>query len=184
MADPQNTDKLPNSLRAAASPLKATLLLSSPGSKPVSWALGSVTLPAAPADVTPTRRRHDLPPRAGEPAFAPQPEITHTFRVEEKTVAFPKAAAGVAALVLPWGVLFSLIGKISSSLQFVTPPTMMYALFVCLVGLEALILRYWAGWRLYELLGPFIGLAVVTAYVGTVGLRAARVERLKAGGKP
>jgi hypothetical protein len=31
-----------------------------------------------------------------------------------------------------------------------SPPTMMYAWFVCLVALEALILRYWIGLRLYQ----------------------------------
>jgi oligosaccharyltransferase complex subunit delta (ribophorin II) len=61
---------------------------------------------------------------------------------------------------------------------------MMYALLGCLVALEGLILRYWIGWRLYQFLPPFLALSGATAYVGTVALRAARIQRLKAGGTP
>jgi hypothetical protein len=73
---------------------------------------------------------------------------------------------------------------------------MMYAFVACLVALEGLILRYWAGWRLYQvsyqflvrnspqLLPPFLALSGATTYVGTVALRAARAQRLKAGGTP
>jgi len=73
---------------------------------------------------------------------------------------------------------------------------MMYAFFGCLVALEGLILRYWIGWRLYQvsypsgcrpnsqLLPPFLALSGATAYIGTVALRAARAQRLKAGGTP
>lgn len=181
----QNADKLPTSLRTAVSPMSAKLLLSTPGAKPVSWSLGTVALPPAPADAAAPRRRHDLPPRANEPAFAPQPEITHTFRADEKPVALPKAAAGMLALIIvPWCVLFVLIGKISGGLNWVAPQPSAYLFMGCIAGLEGLILRYWAGWRLYQLLGPFLGLSAVTAYVGTVALRAARAERLKAGGTP
>jgi oligosaccharyltransferase complex subunit delta (ribophorin II) len=93
-------------VRSLVSPLSATLLLSNPGATPLKWELGSITLPAGEAA---PRKRHDLPPREGEPAFAPLPQITHTFRADEKVIGFPKAAIGVAALILPWGVLFALV---------------------------------------------------------------------------
>lgn len=60
----------------------------------------------------------------------------------------------------------------------------MYAWFACLVALEALILSYWIGLKLYQLLPAFIGLSAVTAYVGAVALRGAREVRLREGGKP
>jgi oligosaccharyltransferase complex subunit delta (ribophorin II) len=94
-------------VRALASPLSATLLLSSPGQKPLRYELGTLSLPSD--GTTRSRRRHDLPPREGEPAFAPLPQITHTFRPDEKVIGFPKAAAGVAALVAPWALLFILV---------------------------------------------------------------------------
>ena len=109
MLTPQHSDKLPKAVRALASPVEATLLLSSPGTKPLKWDLGSLTLPISSQDVP--RKRHDLPPRAGEPAFAPLPEITHTFRPDEKVIGTTKALVGVVALILPWGFLFALVRK-------------------------------------------------------------------------
>lgn len=78
----------------------------------------------------------------------------------------------------------SQVGKVSSNIQFGAPPAMVYAFLGCLFALEGLILRYWIGWRLYQLLPPFIVLSGATAYVGAVALRGTRAERLKAGGKP
>lgn len=59
----------------------------------------------------------------------------------------------------------------------------MYAWFGSLIALEALILSYWIGLKLYQLLPAFIGLSSVSAYVGIVALRHAREARLRAGGK-
>ncbi|KAL1413632.1 hypothetical protein Q8F55_001410 [Vanrija albida] len=178
-----DTAKPPRALAATTGALNARLLLSNGDEhKPLSFPLGVVELPGS--ALQPQRKRHSLPPRAGEPAFAPQGDLFHTFKEEEREVAFVKAAAGVAIVVVPWALLLALIGNISNNLQFQTPPSAIYAFLACLVGLEGLILRYWIGWRLYQLLPPFLALSAVTAYVGTVALRAARAQRLKAGGAP
>ncbi|WOO76608.1 Dolichyl-diphosphooligosaccharide--protein glycosyltransferase subunit 2 [Vanrija pseudolonga] len=177
-----DTAKPPLGLAVTSGALNARLLLSDGDArKPLSFPLGVLELPGS---GEPARKRHSLPPRAGEPAFAEQGYLFHTFKEEEREIAFVKSVTGVVGVLAPWALLVLLINNVAPNLQFQTPPTAMYAFLACLVGLEGLILRYWIGWRLYQLLPPFLALAAVTAYVGTVALRAARAQRLKAGGAP
>jgi oligosaccharyltransferase complex subunit delta (ribophorin II) len=173
-----DTAKIPSRLAQTSGALEASLVLSHNGDG-YKTTLGRFSLPASALTEKPA------PPTLGNGIyFAPQPEITHTFRPDEKEIPVIKASLGAFAVFAPWMTLIALVGSVWPSVTVKSPPTMMYAWFVCLVALEALILRYWIGLRLYQLLPPFIGLGAITAYVGTVALRAARVERLKAGGAP
>ncbi|GMK56707.1 hypothetical protein CspeluHIS016_0305470 [Cutaneotrichosporon spelunceum] len=173
-----DTAKIPQALAHTSGVLEASLVLSN-GAEGYKTTLGGFSLPESslsekPADRTLGNGIH----------FTPQPEITHTFREDEKEIPAIKSILGAFAVITPWMTLVALIGAVWPNLQLKKPPTMMYAWFVCLVALEALILRYWIGLRLYQLLPPFIVLGAITAYVGTIALRAARVERLKDGGTP
>lgn len=60
-------------------------------------------------------------------------------------------------------------------------PTITSILFLLsLVGLEALILKYWINWRLYQLLPPFLALGVISAYIGKVALGQVQKRRIAA----
>ncbi|OCF31126.1 oligosaccharyltransferase complex subunit delta (ribophorin II) [Kwoniella heveanensis BCC8398] len=161
-----------------------TLLLSALDTlQPLSYPLGELTLPSS--ILLPTARgRHDLPPRQGEPAFKPEQEIAHTFKEDEKTVGLAKAGLGVIVTLLPWGLLFGLLGKIFPSLNFQTPPVSSYVFLLVLTAIEGLIFVYWVGLKLYQLLPAFLGLSVIATYTGIVALRELRARRLKAGGAP
>ncbi|WVR05815.1 hypothetical protein IAU60_002840 [Kwoniella sp. DSM 27419] len=161
-----------------------TLLLSSLDTlEPLSYPLGELSLPASVLQPV-ARGRHDLPPRQGEPAFQREQEIQHTFKEEEKTVGWTKAVLGTIVTLAPWGVLLSLLGKISPSLNLQTPPVSSYVFLLVLAAIEGLIVVYWVGLKLYQLLPAFLGLSVVATYTGIVALRQLRVRRLKAGGAP
>jgi oligosaccharyltransferase complex subunit delta (ribophorin II) len=110
----QNTAKPPSTLVHTHGPLHLTLLLSSLADHtPLSYPLGELTLPPSILETLP-RGRHDLPPRAGEPAFQPEQEIFHTFREDEKTVGFVKSALGTGLALSPWAVLAFLVGGFAS----------------------------------------------------------------------
>lgn len=86
-------------------PLHLTLLLSSLSTHtPLIFPLGELTLPPSILEAPP-RGRHDLPPRAGEPAFKPEQEIFHTFREDEKSVGVFKSTIGTGMAMSPWAVL-------------------------------------------------------------------------------
>lgn len=50
-----------------------------------------------------------MPPRAGEPAFAPQEELAHTFKKEEKSVGVIISLLGLGITLTPWVVLLGLV---------------------------------------------------------------------------
>jgi oligosaccharyltransferase complex subunit delta (ribophorin II) len=62
-----------------------------------------------PGSAAPSRKRHSIPPRAGEPAFAAQRELFHTFKEEEREIAFVKSVGGVATVLAPWALLAFLV---------------------------------------------------------------------------
>jgi hypothetical protein len=62
--------------------------------------------------------------------------------------------------------------------QSTTPTTLLFLL--SLFGLEALILKYWINWRLYQFLPPFLGLGVISAYIGKVALGQVQKRRVAA----
>ncbi|KAL7424198.1 hypothetical protein Q5752_001784 [Cryptotrichosporon argae] len=173
-----NLAKAPAPILASPGEFTLTLLLSSPTTKPLAYPIGTLRLPAA-ALLPVLRTRHALPPRAGEPAFAPEPEIVHMFRADEKSVPAPVSAVGTAAVLAPWAVLAYLYARLRPSLQPSAAPTTAYVFVAALAGLEALIAAYWLGGRLYTFLPPFLALGTATAYVGTVASRALRDRREK-----
>lgn len=65
--------------------------------------------------------------------------------------------------------------------QSATPTTLLFLL--TLIGLEALILKYWINWRLYQFLPPFLGLSVISAYIGKVALGQVQKRRIAAQGQ-
>jgi hypothetical protein len=116
----QNPAKLPAALAASTGEFKLTLLLSTL-SDAISQDLGSISLPHSALKPTP-RGRHDLPPRAGEPAFHPQTEIFHTFQPEPKQVGVVKSGLGVVLVIVPWLVLAVLVRP-----QSISPPCLLFA---------------------------------------------------------
>ncbi|ADV21204.1 oligosaccharyltransferase complex subunit delta (ribophorin II) [Cryptococcus gattii E566] len=163
---------------------RLTLLLSSLNEyTPLAYPLGEICIPESILQPRP-RKRHDLPPRAGEPAFQPEQELFHTFKEDPKTVGWAKSGAGVVVTLAPWGVLLALFGKLSPSLNFQTPPVSSYVFLLVLAAIETLIFVYWVGLKLYQLLPPFLALCVIAAYTGLIALRELRERRLKAGGTP
>ncbi|WVQ71234.1 hypothetical protein IAR50_000759 [Cryptococcus sp. DSM 104548] len=161
-----------------------TLLLSALDEyAPLAYPLGELSLPSSVLQPIP-RKRHDLPARAGEPAFQPEQELFHTFSEPPKTVGWLKSGSGVAITLAPWGLLVALVGKLSPSLNFQAPAFSSVVFLVVLAAIETLIFVYWVGLKLYQLLPPFLGLCAIAAYTGLVALREMRVRRLKAGGVP
>ncbi|WWC58553.1 uncharacterized protein I303_101096 [Kwoniella dejecticola CBS 10117] len=179
-----NTAKPHPSLLSTHGSFHLTLLLSSLDSlTPLSYPLGELSLPSS--ILTPlARKRHDLPPRQGDPAFHPQQEIFHTFKEDPKTVGWTLSIIGTVVTLAPWTVLLGLLGKLSPSLSFQTPPTSSYVFLLVLAALEALIFVYWLKLKLYHLLPAFLGLSVVATWTGIIALRELRTRRLKAGGAP
>ncbi|KAL0252763.1 hypothetical protein I308_102155 [Cryptococcus tetragattii IND107] len=163
---------------------RLTLLLSSLNEyTPLAYPLGEICIPESILQPRP-RKRHDLPPRAGEPAFQPEQELFHTFKEDPKTVGWAKSGAGIVVTLAPWGVLLALFGKLSPSLNFQTPPVSSYVFLLVLAAIETLIFVYWVGLKLYQLLPPFLALCAIAAYTGLIALRELRERRLKAEGTP
>ncbi|WRT64080.1 uncharacterized protein IL334_001008 [Kwoniella shivajii] len=179
-----NTAKPPSALLPTHGNFHLTLLLSSLSAlEPLSYPLGDLSLPPSILKSLP-RHRHDLPPRQGEPAFKPEQEIYHTFKEDPKTVGWTLSIIGTIVTLAPWTVLAGLLGKISPSLNFQSPPTSSYIFLTVLGAIEALIFVYWLRLKLYHLLPAFLGLSLIATYTGIIALRELRVRRLKVGGAP
>nr|ODN86506.1 oligosaccharyltransferase complex subunit delta (ribophorin II) [Cryptococcus depauperatus CBS 7841] len=179
-----NAAKLHRALLPTRGHFQLTLLLSSLDEyTPLAYPLGRLSLPPSVLESLP-RKRHDLPARAGEPAFQPEQELYHTFKEDPKTVGWFKSGTGVIVTLMPWGVLLTLIPKLSPSLRFQSPPVSSYIFLLVLAALETLIFVYWVGLKLYQLLPPFLALSAIAAYTGLIALRELRARRLKAGGSP
>lgn len=85
-------------------------MLSSPEyERGLNYPLGQLTLPESMTRGLPERKRHDLPPRAGEPAFQAQQELFHTFNPLETTVGWSKSMIGIGLVLSPWLVLAALV---------------------------------------------------------------------------
>ncbi|KAJ9092038.1 hypothetical protein QFC21_007018 [Naganishia friedmannii] len=173
---------LPASIRASSGTHTLTLLLGHPSSiAPLSYTFGTVSLPA-PRLLPVPKHRHDLSSKKdGEPAFVVQPEIEWTFNTGEKVVGKGVSAVGTGIVVgLPVAVWFMTGARVLPNLktQSATPTTLLFLL--SLIGLEALILKYWINWRLYQFLPPFLGLGVISAYIGKVALGQVQKRRIAA----
>lgn len=101
---------MPKALSGTSGDLDITLILGSTKLTPLRVELGKVQLPRSALTPAP-RKRHDLPPREGEPAFQPEPELFHTFREDEKLVGGFKSLIGTVAVLAPWTVLLGLVSK-------------------------------------------------------------------------
>lgn len=105
----QNPAKPHPALLPTRGKFRLTLLLSSLNEyTPLAYALGEICIPESILQPRP-RKRHDLPPRAGEPAFQPEQELFHTFKEDPKTVGWAKSGAGIVVTLAPWGVLLALV---------------------------------------------------------------------------
>lgn len=105
----QNPAKPHPALLPTRGKFRLTLLLSSLNEyTPLAYPLGEICIPESILQPRP-RKRHDLPPRAGEPAFQPEQELFHTFKEDPKTVGWAKSGAGVVVTLAPWGVLLALV---------------------------------------------------------------------------
>ncbi|WWC66428.1 uncharacterized protein I206_100330 [Kwoniella pini CBS 10737] len=179
-----NTAKPHPALLQSHGSFHLTLLLSSLDSlDPLSYPLGELSLPPSTLKPLP-RKRHDLPPKQGDPAFQAQQEIFHTFKEDPKTVGWTLSIIGTVITLAPWTILLGLLGKLTPSLNFQTPPTSSYVFLLVLGALEALIFVYWLRLKLYHLLPAFLGLSVIATWTGIIALRELRARRLKAGGAP
>lgn len=113
----QNTAKLPPALIHSRGTSNLTLFISSlsPEISPISIPLTSLTIHPSLLKVIRTDR-HAIPPRAGEPAFRPQEELAHTFKVEEKSVGAFISLIGLGITLSPWLVLVAMVSIINLSL--------------------------------------------------------------------
>jgi oligosaccharyltransferase complex subunit delta (ribophorin II) len=85
-----------------------TLFLSTLSGAKLAYPLTSLTI--HPSLLRPVRSgRHELPPRAGEPAFRPQEELAHTFKKEEKSVGALFSVLGLGVTLSPWLVLLAMV---------------------------------------------------------------------------
>jgi hypothetical protein len=116
----QNTAKAHSALLESHGQFALTLLLSTldSTSSSLAYPLGQLTLPSSILRPIP-RKRHDLPPRQGEPAFQPQQEIFHTFKEDFKTVGYGKSVIGTGIVLAPWIVLLALVSHSPESRCYV-----------------------------------------------------------------
>ncbi|TFK49100.1 hypothetical protein OE88DRAFT_1646672 [Heliocybe sulcata] len=142
----------------STSPVKVSLLLGSYKHSPASLDLFTVSVPAsvpAPAD-----------------PFAPLPEITHTFRPEQKVP--PKFISAVfSAIVLaPWVVLLGLWSTLRYSVPHLFSPHVI-PFVSSLAAFEGLLLWYWIDLKLGQVLLYGALLGMVTLLTGKQALGAA-----------
>ena len=77
-------------------------------------------------------------------------------------------------------LLFGQGGQIVPNLKTQSPTIASIMFLISLVGLEALIAKYWINWRLYQFLPPFLALGLVSAYIGKVALGQEQKARIAA----
>jgi len=161
--------------------LTATLLLGdTTAPKGVSWALGTVKLPAQDDDAKPA-------PAYRTAAFQPVgnllPNIAHVFRSPEKRPAAVVSLAFAALAFAPLGLLVLWLAA-TGGLTFSAFPSGAGALWALLFhgGIGALLVLYWLFWttlNLAQTLPVAIGLGMATAGVGYKALSAVSDARLQ-----
>ncbi|KZT25741.1 hypothetical protein NEOLEDRAFT_1133271 [Neolentinus lepideus HHB14362 ss-1] len=154
-----NMAKPPTSLPpTSTSPVQVSLLLGSYKHSPASLPLFSLSIPPS-APVSPD-------------SFAPLPEITHTFRPEQKVP--PKFVSAVfsAIVIAPWVVLLGLWSTLRYSTPHLFSPHVL-PFVSSLAAFEGLLLWYWIDLKLGQVLlyGALLGL--VTVLTGKQALGAA-----------
>ncbi|KAG8917092.1 hypothetical protein FRC02_003358 [Tulasnella sp. 418] len=140
-------------------PLNVTLLLGSYTYTSNSFPLFDISLPPS---GTP-------PPHPEEFQYAPQPEIFHTFRAEQKHPFKVVSLIFAALAVTPWAILLALLSNLPISMK----PDSRTAPFIgLLTAVEGLLLWYWVDLKIYQVLAYGAVLGLVTAAAGKRALSA------------
>ncbi|KAF9485020.1 oligosaccharyl transferase delta subunit [Pholiota conissans] len=164
-----NPSKPPLSLPPTpnSDPLKVTLIIGSPLHDPLSVELFDLVLP----------RSQPAPQHPLEATYHPLPEIKHTFRATNKLP--PRFISAVSALVTltPWVVLLGLWSQVAPKPTRLFSPSILP--FVLSLGaFEALLLWYWVGLKLGDVLLYGAILAVPTVFTGRQALSSIGSKRL------
>ncbi|KAG7531020.1 hypothetical protein FFLO_04631 [Filobasidium floriforme] len=183
--------QLPAGLRRSSGRLALSLTLSSPstssssasssGSSSPSYYSSDLLTLSLPSKrlLPPLPHRHALSTKAElDPAFRPQEEILWTFSTGEKQVGWVVGLLGSLVLLVQAGWVGGLISNLLSGRKTPSPTRNGYSFLLTLLGLEGLIVKYWINGRIYTFLPPFLGLALVSAYIGKNALRDVQVDRL------
>ncbi|PCH35276.1 oligosaccharyl transferase delta subunit [Wolfiporia cocos MD-104 SS10] len=136
-------------------PLIVTLMLGSFEYAPVQHDLFNLVLPAS----------QPPPQHPDETRFAPLPEITHTFRPEQRTPAKAASAFFAAFVYWPWLILIGLWLYINPRVPHLFSPHV-FPFIASLGAFEGLLLWYWVSLKLGQVLlyGGILG--VLTALAG------------------
>ncbi|TFY56725.1 hypothetical protein EVJ58_g7459 [Rhodofomes roseus] len=163
-----NMARPPTSLPpTTTNPLKVSLILGSFTHSPAQYELFDLYVPAS----------QSPPAHPDEAAFAPRPEITHTFRPEQRIPAKAVSAFFAAFVFWPWLVLVGFWFEISPRVPHLfSPHTLPFT--VSLAAFEVLLFWYWVDLRLGQVLLYGGILAVPTAFAGKQALAKASERRL------
>ncbi|KAN0065191.1 hypothetical protein ACQY0O_001688 [Thecaphora frezii] len=178
-------DRIPSQLFDAKNPLVLSLLISNfPSSSASSGTYEPLSLPLISLRLPPALQAASASPSPREKAEVEQgfrgwPPNHHTFGVSPaETMPSRQISAAAAAItaVVPWIVLLALIGTIQPTT--VAPTLRSALLFLSLLGLEALAVRYWIGITFFRMLPMLLGGGLVTLIVGKSALGDLRKRRL------
>ncbi|EPT00561.1 hypothetical protein FOMPIDRAFT_1030401 [Fomitopsis schrenkii] len=122
-------------------PLKVSLILGSFVHAPAQYELFDLYVPAS----------HPPPTHPDEVAFAPRPEITHTFRPEQRIPAKAVSAFFGAFVFWPWFVLLGFWYEIGPRVPHLLSPHIV-PFVVSLAAFEGLLFWYWVDLRLGQVL--------------------------------
>jgi len=163
-----NMARPPSSLPpTTTNPLKVSLLLGSYVHSPAQYDLFDLYVPASQAPPTHTDAA----------AFAPRPEITHTFRPEQRIPAKAVSAFFAAFVFWPWLVLVGFWFEIGPRVPHLfSPHTLPFT--ASLAAFEVLLFWYWVDLRLGQVLLYGGILAVPTALAGKQALAKTSEWRL------
>ncbi|EIW78380.1 oligosaccharyl transferase delta subunit [Coniophora puteana RWD-64-598 SS2] len=157
-----NMAKPPPSLPPTSdAPLSVSLILGSFVHESAKYELFDLHVPAS----------GTIAPHPDATQFAPQPEITHTFHAPQALPPRPVSAVGTALVFAPWVVLVGLMSRISIPLpNLFSTETLPFT--ILLGAFEGLLVWYWVGLRIGDVLLYGAVLAVPTVFAGNRALRA------------
>ncbi|EPQ25846.1 uncharacterized protein PFL1_06521 [Pseudozyma flocculosa PF-1] len=178
-------DRIPSHLLEAEGPLVLSLLISNfPASSAATGSYQPLSLPLISLRLPSSLQSASAAPSAREKAeieqgFRGWPYNFHTFG-SSPADSMPSRklslVASVVTVAVPWIVLLGLIATVQPSLS--APTARISLLFVSLVGLEALAIRYWIGITLFQMLPFLAGGGLVTLIIGKSALGDLRRQRL------
>jgi len=154
-----NMARPPASLPPTTSnPLKVSLLLGSFVHSPANYDLFELYVPES----------QPPPQHPDEATFHPLPEITHTFRPEQKIPAKAVSAFFAAFVFWPWFVLLGLWTHLKPSVPHLTSPHV-FPFILTLGAFEGLLLWYWVDLKLGQVL--LYG-GILSVFTGLAGKQA------------